>query len=346
MQFTGAVLTQTGKPLALVSNIQVPRLGRGQVLVKIIYTGICHSQLMEVQGKRGEDRWLPHFLGHEATAIVIDTGQDVRKVSAGDKVVLGWLKGKGIDAPGAKYNSPIGTINSGGVTTFSEYSVVSENRCYLLPDSLNMQTGVLFGCALPTGMGMVQNQLPYTPDSRIGVFGLGGIGMSALMAILQNAPQQVVVFDINNDKLALARKMGASVAINSGDTDWLQQLDEYTQQHKLDYIIECAGSCRTIEMAFSALNRRGKCVFASHPDHGYKICIDPFELISGKTIEGSWGGKANPETLLNEQAGQTDNELLIKLMSSPYQLENINQAMQDLADSKVVRAMVKVADIR
>ncbi len=344
MRFTGAVLRQTGKPLELISDIQVPGLARGQVLVKIIFTGVCHSQLMEVQGKRGEDRWLPHLLGHEATAEVIDTGPGVSKVHAGDTVVLGWLKGSGIDAAGAKYQSPVGTINSGGVTTFSEYSVVSENRCYLLPDSLTPETGVLFGCALPTGMGMVQNQLPYQPESRVGVFGLGGIGMSALMAILQKRPAQVVVFDNNSNKLSLALQMGADCAINTGADNWQTELAAQTEGHHLDYIIESAGSCRTIEMAFSALSRQGKCVFASHPAHGHTISIDPFELICGKTIEGSWGGKANPETLLQQQAGKTDNALLRRMMSTPYSLSNINQAMQDLADSKVVRAMIKVAE--
>ena len=344
MQFTAAVLTKTGQPLDIVSGIQVPVLAHGQVLVRIIYTGVCHSQLMEVQGKRGEDRYLPHLLGHEATAEVVDTGPGVSKVQAGDTVVLGWLKGSGIDAAGAKYQSPIGIINSGGVTTFSEYSVVSENRCYLLPDGLTTETGVLFGCALPTGMGMVQNQLPYLPASRVGVFGLGGIGMSALMAILQRRPAQIVVFDNNDSKLELALQMGANHAINTGTAEWQANLAAATDGHNLDYIIESAGSCKTIEMAFSALHRQGKCVFASHPAHGHTISIDPFELICGKTIEGSWGGKANPESLLQQQAGNADNALLRRMISSPYALHDINQAMQDLADSKVVRAMIKVAD--
>lgn len=344
MKFTAAVLTQTGHPLSIVDNISLPGLRTGQVLVKIHYTGICFSQLMEVAGKRGPDKYLPHMLGHEATAEVIDIGKGVTKVKAGDRVVLGWLKGSGLDVSGAKYDSPIGTINSGSVTTFGEYSIVSENRCYLLPECLSMHTGLLFGCALPTGMGMVQNQLHYQPSSFVGVFGLGGIGMSALMAILQNPPAKIVVFDTSLGKLDLALSLGADIAINTLKTDWRSELSDKTHGKNVDFIIESAGSCQTIEMAFSALNKTGKCIFASHPSAGHTISIDPFELICGKQIEGSWGGQADPELILSSQAPKTKTSQLEKLLSSPYTLNQINQAMADLVDNRVIRAIVKVID--
>ena len=98
-----AVLTKLGAPLEIFDGISVPNLGVGQVLVKIAYSGVCHSQVMEAKGGRGHDRWLPHMLGHEATGRVISTGSGVTKVVTGDLVVLGWIKGQGCEAGGCQY---------------------------------------------------------------------------------------------------------------------------------------------------------------------------------------------------------------------------------------------------
>ena len=342
MQFTAAVLTETNRPLTIVEKIEIPSLAMGQVLVKIHYSGVCHSQLMECRGMRGVDKYLPHMLGHEASGEVIDIGANVTKVRPGDRVVLGWLKGSGQDVGGVVYKSPIGKINAGSVATFNEYAVVSENRCYVMPKNLDMKTAVLFGCALPTGMGMVQNQLLYRPNSYVGVFGLGGIGISSLLAIIQNPPAEIVVFDTNEQKLQLAGHLGATILINTGQADWLAELDSKTDGRRLDYVIESAGSCRTIEAAFSALNPKGKCVFASHPPHGDTIQIDPFELICGKQIEGSWGGQADPEALIKQQASKGTHMPLSKLLSTPFGLRDINNALEALAKHKVVRSLVKM----
>lgn len=344
MTITAAVLTECGKPLEIIENIAIPELGRGQVLVKIHYTGVCHSQLMEANGARGEDRYLPHMLGHEATATVVDIGPDVSTVSPGNKVVLSWLKGSGVDTGGTIYESPIGKINAGPVTTFSTYSVVSENRCYPLPPQIGLKEGLLFGCALPTGMGMVQNQLSLTPENSIGIMGLGGIGMAALIAAVNCGARLIVAIDTNDDKLALARHIGAHITLNPTSESLAESIQQANQGELLDFIVEAAGSCRTIESAFSLIHRQhGKCVFASHPKHGDKIHLDPFELICGKTIEGSWGGGANPLTLLNQTANNKQSLAPLRhLLSDAYPLSQINQALEDLANQKVVRAIIKL----
>ena len=155
-----AVLTKLGNPLEIIEGIEVPELRPGQVLVKVSYAGVCHSQLMEARGKRGDDPFLPHMLGHEGTGVVVEIGEGVTKVKVSDHVVLGWIKGEGADAGGTKYMAPNGQIiNSGGVTTFSDYTVVSENRLVPLPEGTPDDLGVLYGCALPTGMGIVLNEI-------------------------------------------------------------------------------------------------------------------------------------------------------------------------------------------
>ena len=140
-----AVLWECGKPLSIVSGVEIPKLMSGQVLVKMAYSGVCRSQLMEVEGKRGEDKYLPHLLGHEGCGKVVHTAADVTKVSSDDWVILGWIKGEGINADGAKYKLGDKIINSGGVTTFSTYTIVSENRIVPLPKGLPRDISVLFG---------------------------------------------------------------------------------------------------------------------------------------------------------------------------------------------------------
>ena len=121
-----AVLYELNGKMKVENGIEIPVLRRGQVLVKLAYSGVCHSQLMEACGNRGEDKYLPHLLGHEGSGEVIETGSDVIKVKPGDKVILSWIKGKGIEAGGVQYKKGDTVINAGSVTTFNEYAVVSE----------------------------------------------------------------------------------------------------------------------------------------------------------------------------------------------------------------------------
>src|SRR5262245_23867936 len=153
-----AILVELRKPLELV-ELEVPALKPGQILVEIAYSGACGSQVNEAMGLKGEDKWLPHCLGHEATGIVLETGPAVTKVKAGDTVVLSWLKGSGIEAGGAIYRWGARTVNAGAVTTFQRHAVVSENRVTRMPPGVPMSAGILLGCAAPTGMGAVLNVL-------------------------------------------------------------------------------------------------------------------------------------------------------------------------------------------
>ncbi|XOV79274.1 MAG: zinc-binding dehydrogenase [Aestuariibacter sp.] len=343
MKFTAAVLVETNTPLELIDQIEVPVLKDGQVLVKLAYSGICHSQLMEAAGLRGPDRYLPHLLGHEGTGSVVDVGKGVSKVQAGDDVILGWLKGKGMESGGTRYHSPIGSINAGAVTTFNEYAVVSENRCYLLPKSIGLREGVLMGCAIPTGTGLIENEIKLTNHNSIAIIGLGGIGMSALLAAIQKKPKLVIAVDTNPEKLSLAKKLGADLCLNPATTSVYEAVSEATKGEMLDFSIEAAGTTQTIETAFSLLNStNGLCVFASHPAKGDKIRLDPHELICGKNIRGSWGGNADPERIVNSIENGCDKYPFSALLSDDYSLVDINQAMNDLSKQRVLRAIVKI----
>ena len=224
LNIKAAVLYELNMPL-VIEDIKPNKLLSGQVLVKIFYSGVCRTQLMEARGNRGNDPWLPHLLGHEASGEILAIGENVTKVKIGDKVILGWIKGEGIDAQGAKYTSSEGKIiNSGKVTTFSNYSIVSENRLVKLDDEIPLDVAVLFGCALPTGAGIVFNELKPLKNESVAVIGLGGIGLSALMALNEIKPDILIAIDISDEKLNLAKEFGATHIINSKNSNVLKEV--------------------------------------------------------------------------------------------------------------------------
>jgi len=342
-----AVLSRLNEPLELVSGIECRLPGRGQVLVKLAYSGVCHSQLMEVRGRRGADGYLPHLLGHEGTGKVVQVGEGVSKVKPDDLVVLGWIKGSGLDGGGVRYRCACmpQDINAGGVTTFNEYALVSENRVVPLPHGVPLDVAVLFGCAVPTGAGIVTNDLKPVPGSSVAVFGLGGIGMSALMATMLFECAKVIAVDVSEDKLELARSFGATHVINAATADSVAEIRKLTGGAGVDYAVEASGQASVIEQAFESIRRGGGvCVFASHPEHGKRISIDPYELICGKQIRGSWGGSSNPDRDIPMFAKlYLEGRLpLEKLISKKYPLEAINEALDDLEHHRVGRPLIEI----
>lgn len=341
-----AVLNKTGTNLD-IENITFSTLKRGQVLVQIAYSGVCHSQVMEIKGFRGEDKWLPHLLGHEGTGIVKEIGPDVTKVKVNDKVILGWIKSQGINAVTASYSASNKIINSGSVTTFSEYSVVSENRLVPLPKNIPMDIGVLFGCALPTGAGIVLNEIKPKRNTTIAIFGLGGIGLSALIATQLFNCSNIIAIDIEDNKLTLAKEFGATHLINSNKEDVTHSIKKITNGKGVDYSIEASGLASIIELAFKNVKSNGGlCIFATHPKQGDLIKLDPFDLICGKQIKGSWGGSSNPDVDIPKLAKlYTEGKLpLEKLLNKRYTLDNINQAISDLENRKVIRPLIVIND--
>lgn len=340
-----AVLFEVNHPLVVTTDIALPILAPGQILVKVAFSGLCHSQLMEARGKRGDDKFLPHMLGHEGSGTVLEIGEGVSKVKPGDKVVLGWIKGEGIDVPGTKYMSGDQIINAGGVTTFSDYTIVSENRCVKLPDGVPLDVAVLFGCAILTGAGIVMNRIRPKKGSTIAIYGLGGIGLSALMACRLFDCSEIIAVDIEDDKLILAREFGATHIINSTRLDPVAEIFAITGGKGVDYSVEAAGHSKTIETAFLSVRKSGGlCVFASHPQSGAKIELDPYDLICGRRIEGSWGGSSCPDKDIPLLAGlYLDGKLpLEKLLSKRYSLNEINQALDDLENRKIVRGLIEM----
>lgn len=344
MKTKAAVLHEINKPL-VIEELEIPELKSGQVLVKVAYSGICHSQLNEIRGLKGEDRFLPHVLGHEGAGIVEAVGPDVNKVRPGESVVLSWIKGDGLDVPSAVYQRSDGAVvNSGAIATLMEYAVISENRVTPVSRDLPPDKAALLGCAVATGAGAVINTAKAEAGGTVAVFGAGGIGLCAIQAAAIVKAARIIAVDIHESKLELATTLGATHTINARDQYPPQAIMELTGDRGADCAIEAAGVKETMEQAFlSVKNNGGIAVLVGNLPHGQQIAIDPFALICGKRIVGSWGGETRPERDFPYYvdlylAGKLK---LDELITHRFRLEDVNLAFDTLAKGEVGRAVIE-----
>ena len=219
MKALAAILVELEKPL-VIEEIQIPKLTFGQVLVKLVCSGICGSQLGEIDGIKGADKYLPHLLGHEGSGVVIDCGEGVTTVKEMDKVVLHWRPGAGIQSPPPVYHSnSFGTVHAGWVTTFNEYAVVSENRITTIPGDFDPEIGALFGCAVTTGLGVINNNAKVKIGESVVIWGAGGVGLNIVQGAAMVSAYPIIAIDLFDHKLELALKMGATHTINAKKTN-------------------------------------------------------------------------------------------------------------------------------
>jgi len=339
-----AILVELGRDL-VVDDIEIPRLKPGQALVEISYSGVCHTQLLERDGYRGEDAYLPHCLGHEGSGVVIAVSPGVAKVKVGQRVILSWMKGSGANVPGTVYRWKDSTVNAGGITTFSRHAVISENRLTAMPDDLSMRDAALLGCAVATGLGSVFNTARPKPGQSLAVFGTGGIGLFAVAGAATAGCSPVVAIDVLSEKLRIAREMGASHTIDASVTEPVAELKSLCGG-RLDVAIESSGSTEAMTQALRAVRSQGGvAVIVGNARHGQSLHLDPAELNQGKQLRGTWGGDNNPDIDFFRYArlvtsGKID---LARLGTPTYPLSRINEALDDLKTGKVVRPLIDMS---
>ncbi|NGX59973.1 MAG: Aryl-alcohol dehydrogenase [Chlamydiae bacterium] len=343
MKTKAAVLVNLGVPLE-IWELDTPSLQEGQVLVEIAYSGLCHSQLNEINGLKGEDHFLPHTLGHEGSGVVLEIGEGVTKTKPGDHVVLSWIKGEGKNAPGCKYQSTEGVVNSGAISTFLTHAVISENRLIPIPKEMPLREAALLGCAIPTGAGVVRNEMNLKAGQSFAVFGAGGIGLSALIAAKHAKADPIVAIDVNARKLERAKAMGATHVIDARTSDPVAALAEITSGNGVDYIFESAGKKEAMEKAFCSLKAPGMCVLAGNLPQGQKIEINPFDLIRGKKIVGTWGGKSDIDRDVLQYVDLfLNNEIDLKsLITHEVKLEEVNSLIHELEQGSVGRGLIGI----
>jgi Zn-dependent alcohol dehydrogenase len=324
-----AILVEQNKPL-VVDQVELPEsLDVGQVLVKVQFSGICGSQLGEIDGAKGIDTYLPHLLGHEASGIVQAIGLGVKFVKPGDHVVLHWRKSQGIESVPPRYTWQGTQVNAGLIATFNEYAIVSENRVTKIDSSRDMETASLFGCAVTTGFGVVENNAEIRFGEAVVVFGAGGVGLNIIQAASLVSAYPIIAADLYDGRLELAKSFGATHTINSAVTDAKVGIKSIIGDQSLDVFIDNTGQASIIEMGYELTGAQGRIVLVGVPRKGKNINIYSLPLHFGKTISGSHGGEAIPHLDIPRYHKLLDSGLieLKSLITERFSLEDINTAI-------------------
>lgn len=344
-QTEAAVLYHPTEPLR-VERLGLPLLSPGQVLVDVAYSGVCQSQLLEARGRRGPDRFLPHTLGHEGSGTVAAVGEGVHKVRPGERVVLSWIKGSGAEVTSTVYEGGHGRVNSGAISTFMRHTVTCESRVTPIPDAMPLREAALLGCAIPTGAGVVLNLCQVTRESRVAVFGVGGVGLSVVLGARLGGARLIVAVDVVERKLREAAALGATHGVDARREDPVAAIAALTAGMGVDYAIEAAGRRETMEAALRAVRAPGGlCVLAGNLPHGERISLDPFDLIRGRRLTGTWGGETDPDRDLPRyvNAYVRGDLPLGRLITHEYPLGQINAALADLEAGRLGRALIDLA---
>lgn len=329
-RFKAAILETQRAPL-IIDEVELPKaLEYGQVLVKVLYSGICGSQLGEIDGVKGEDKYLPHLLGHEGSGKVIQAGPGVCHVQPGQRVVLHWRKGDGIEAPPASYTWRGRKLNAGWVTTFNQYAVVAENRLTPVSDSADPTLLPLLGCAVTTGFGVVTNNARVRIGESVVVFGAGGVGLNVVQGAALAGAHPVIAVDLHDNRLALAAQLGATHCINSHKEDAETCLRSILGPRGADVCIDNTGNTSVIAAAYALTGSQGRTILVGVPRTGDKASLYTLPLHFGKILTGSHGGEAQPTEdipryLALWDAGKLQLEPLI---TERYPLCDINTAIE------------------
>lgn len=342
-----AILVEQRKPL-VIAEVGLPeQLDVGQVLVKVHYSGICGSQLGEIDGAKGPDKFLPHLLGHEGSGTVEAVGPGVRLVKPGDSVVLHWRKGPGIEAQPPKYQWDGKVVNAGWVTTFNEYAIVAENRVTPIPGDSDMEVAALFGCAVTTGFGVVVNNAKVSIGESAVVFGAGGVGLNIVQAAALVSAYPVIAVDLHDNRLALAKEMGATHLINAAQSDARQAILDIVGPAGVDVFIDNTGQPAIIEMGYKLTKPQGRVTLVGVPRKGNDIGIYSLPLHFGKVLSGSHGGEAVPERdIPRYQALYRAGRIRLReLLTEFYPLAGINDAIQGMRTGTIAgRCLVRMGE--
>ena len=344
MHTLAAILVETKKPLIL-DEIEIPVLKSGQVLVEIKYSGVCHTQLLECRGLRGEDSFLPHLLGHEGSGTILDVGNNVSKVKKNDNVILSWIKGSGANVASSTYNWKNKKVNAGAITTFNKHAIISENRLTKLPENFPLKEAALIGCALPTGLGTIFNTANPAPGESLAIFGCGGVGLSAILGAKLSGCAPIIAIDIYPEKLQLAKKMGANLLIDAAK---FNPLEELKKLGPIDYAIDCSGNINAMNQALLSVRQQGGCaVIVGNAPFGKNLTLDPKEFNLGKKLLGTWGGDNNPDIHFHRYINILTHQKidLSPFISNVYKLKEINKALDDLEAGKVLRPIIDMEQI-
>jgi Zn-dependent alcohol dehydrogenase len=373
MKTEAAVLHAMGqaRPFSKSMPLQIEILdlegpGPGEVLVEIAAAGLCHSDLSVIEGSR--PRVMPMVMGHEASGIVREIGVGVRGLAPGDQVVFSFVPHCGhclpcsegravLCEPGAVANVAGSLLNGArkfkdasgrslhhhlGVSGFSRYTVAMPESLIKIDSDFPIAKAALFGCAVLTGVGAVVNTAKVRPGESVAIFGLGGVGMSAVMGARASGAYPIIAVDRLESKLAAAKKMGATHVINATNGDSVSEIRDITRGG-VQYAFEAVGNAKVLESAFKATARGGKTVSIglAHPEQ--VLSIQAVSLVAEeKTLMGSYMGSSVPSRDIPRFISMYRQGILPvdQLLSKTITLDKINHAFDELDKGEVLRQLL------
>lgn len=372
MKIKAAVIREMGlqqpyaqsRPMS-IEEVELAPPQQREVLVQVKAASLCHSDLSTVNADR--PRQMPMVLGHEAAGVVVELGPGVDDLAVGDHVVMVFAPScgecvackeghPGRCEPGQKANGA-GTLLGGGmrlsqngqpvyhhvgVSAFAEYCVVNRGSLVKIDKRLPWDEAAMFGCAVLTGVGAALNTAQVFPGAKVAVVGLGGVGLNAMFGAQVAGASQVVAIDIHDDKLELAKSLGATDVVNARDPDAIQKVKEITNGG-VDFGLEMAGSVQAMELAYRVTRRGGTTVTAGlpHPDHRW-----PLQHVNltaeERTVKGSYVGSCVPPRDMPRYIDLYRRGRLPvdRLMSDHIRLEDINEGFDRLASGHTVRQII------
>jgi len=338
-----AILVENYKPL-VVEEIEPPKdLAFGQVWIKVHYSGICGAQINEIDGAKGPDKFLPHLLGHEGSGTVMAVGAGVKTVKAEDRVVMHWRPSNGLQCDPPAYDWKGRKVNAGWVTTFNDHAVVSENRLTVIPKDFDLKLAPLFGCAVTTAFGVINNDAGVKVGQSVVVFGVGGVGLNIVQAAQMVSAFPIIGIDLHDSKLEMAKRFGASHCINSMNIDDLDgAVREITGHTGADVVVDTTGQPRVIEKAYGLTHPDGKTILVGVPKKGDNVSIYTLPLHFKKILTGSHGGDADPHVEIPRfiRLIESKRMSLDGIITDEFGLDDINQAIALVRSGKSGRVII------
>jgi S-(hydroxymethyl)glutathione dehydrogenase/alcohol dehydrogenase len=338
-----AILAESRKPL-IIDQIELPdQLGVGQVLVKIFFTSICGAQINEIDAVKGPDKFLPHLLGHEASGRVLEIGPGVSNVKPGDTVVLHWRPSLGIQSQTPAYLWRGKKLNAGWVTTFNDHAIVSENRLTVIPDDFDLKIAPLFGCAVTTAVGVVNNDAKVKIGESVVVFGVGGVGLNIVQFSALVGAHPIIAVDLVDSKLEMARVRGATHCLNpTRIADIAAEVRMIVGAKGPDKVIETSGVKSVIELAYDLTHADGTCVLVGVPSE--KVTIYTLPIHFNKVLTGSHGGDCRPQIDIPRIIGliKADRISFDGLITHEFALDEINKAFDVVRSGAAGRVLLHI----